>query len=135
MNYDLIIGILIILPVLFMIWIIYSHNKEIKEGKIDQLRAFKSNINNALSLWDCLYIHKEMYKKGFTSNKPLSPGGIFKVNSLSNLSSTTVVFKGKTLEYIENHYESDSDAYKLALETYRLALSFGVDQELVKYNY
>jgi len=135
MNYDLIIGVLFIILVLFMVWVIHDHNKGVKEYKINQLRTFKSNINNALSLWDCLYIHKEMYKKGFTSNKPLSPGGIFKVSSLSNLSSTTVVFKGKTLEYIEDHYESDSDAYKLALGTYRLALSFGVDQELNKYNH
>lgn len=135
MSSNFLATIIIIAFALFMFWIIRNHNKDIKLRKVDQLREFKSSINNALSLWDCLYIHMEMYKKGFTNNKPLSPGGIFKVSSLDELSSKTVVFKQGTLEYVENHYESDSDAYKLALETYRLALSFGVDHELNKYNY
>lgn len=127
------LGIAILALILCMIWTITCHNKIIKQVKLDQLRDLKSKINNALSLYDCLYIHIDMYKKGFTKNKSLTPKGI--VFLLGNLSSKTVMFKEGTLEYIESHYEVDSDPYKSALTTYKSKLLSEVNYELSKYNY
>ena len=101
------LGIVILALILCMIWTIACHNRIIKQVKLDQLRDLKSKINNALSLYDCLYIHIDMYKRGFTKNKSLTPKGI--VFLLGNLSSKTVMFKEGTLEYIESHYEVDSE--------------------------
>lgn len=57
-------GLIVILAfILCVIWIITSHNKVMKQVKLSQLRDIKSNINNALSLYDCLYIHINMYSK------------------------------------------------------------------------
>ena len=74
-----------------------------------------------------------MYSKGFTRSKSLTSDGI--VFLLGNLSSKTVMFKEGTLEYIENHYEADSETYKTALATYKSRLISEVDLELSKYNY
>ena len=125
--------IVILALILCMIWTISCHNRIIKQVKLDQLRDLKSKINNALSLYDCLYIHIDMYKRGFTKNKSLTPKGI--VFLLGNLSSKTVMFKEGTLEYIESHYEVDSDPYKSALTTYKSKLLSEVNYELSKYNY
>ena len=119
--------------ILCMIWIITNHNKLIKQVKLNQLRDIKSNINNALSLYDCLYIHINMYSKGFTEGKSLTSNGI--IFLLDNLSSKTVMFKEGTLEYIEGHYEADSETYKTALATYKSRLISEVNLELNKYNY
>lgn len=119
--------------ILCMIWIITNHNKLIKQVKLNQLRDIKSNINNALSLYDCLYIHINMYSKGFTKGKSLTSNGI--IFLLDNLSSKTVMFKEGTLEYIEGHYEADSETYKTALATYKSRLISEVNLELNKYNY
>ena len=127
------LGIVILALILCMIWTIVCHNRVIKQVKLDQLRDLKSKINNALSLYDCLYIHIDMYKKGFTKNKSLTPKGI--VFLLGNLSSKTIMFKEGTLEYIENHYEVDSEPYKSALTTYKSKLLSEVNYELSKYNY
>ena len=127
------IGIVILAIILCMIWIIASHNKVIKQVKLNQLRDIKSNINNALSLYDCLYIHINMYSKGFTGGKSLASNGILFL--LDNLSSKTVKFKEGTLEYIEGHYEADSETYKTALATYKSRLISEVDLELSRYNY
>lgn len=127
------LGIVILALILCMIWTITCHNRIIKRVKLDQLRDLKSKINNALSLYDCLYIHINMYKRGFTKNKSLTPKGI--VFLLGNLSSKTVMFKEGTLEYIESHYEVDSDPYKSALTTYKSKLLSEVNYELSKYNY
>lgn len=127
------IGIVILTFVLCMIWTIACHNRTIKQIKLNQLRDIKSNINNALSLYDCLYIHIDMYKKGFTKNKSLTSKGI--VFLLGNLSSKTVMFKEGTLEYVESHYEVDSEPYKSALATYKSKLLSEVDYELSRYNY
>lgn len=127
------IGIVILAFILCMIWTITNHNKLVKQVKLDQLRDLKSRINNALSLYDCLYIHIDMYKKGFTKNKSLTPKGI--VFLLGSLSSKTVVFKEGTLEYIEGHYEVDSESYKSALTTYKSKLLSEVNLELSRYNY
>lgn len=54
---------------------------------------------------------------------------------LDNLSSKTVRFKEGTLEYIEGHYEADSETYKTALATYKSRLISEVDFELSRYNY
>ena len=116
-----------------MIWTIACHNKVIKQVKLDQLRDIKSNINNALSLYDCLYIHINMYSKGFTGSKSLASDGI--VFLLDNLSSKTVMFKEGTSEYIEGHYEADSETYKTALAIYKSRLNSEVDLELDRYNY
>lgn len=124
------LGIVILALILCMIWTIACHNKQVK---LDQLRDLKSKINNALSLYDCLYIHIDMCKRGFTKNKSLTPKGI--VFLLGNLSSKTVMFKEGTLEYIESHYEVDSDPYKSALTTYKSKLLSEVNYELSKYNY
>lgn len=132
MDKDL-LGIIILVLILCMIWIIACHNRIIKQVKLNQLRDLKSKINNALSLYDCLYIHIDMYKRGFTKNKSLTPKGI--VFLLGNLSSKTVMFKEGTLEYIESHYEVDSDPYKSALTTYKSKLLSEVNYELSKYNY
>lgn len=133
MDKDL-IGIVIFAGILLcLIWIIASHNKVIKQVKLNQLREIKSDINNALSLYDCLYIHINMYSKGFTKSKSLVSDGI--VFLLGNLSSKTVKFKEGTLEYIESHYEADSEPYKTALATYKSRLNFEVDLELDRYNY
>ena len=51
------LGIVILACILCMLWIIARHNKSIKQVRLNQLRDIKSNINNALSLYDCLYIH------------------------------------------------------------------------------
>ena len=127
------IGIIILAFILCMIWIISYHNRVIKQVKLDRLRDLKSQINNALSLYDCLYIHIDMYKRGFTKNKSLTPKGI--VFLLGNLSSKTVMFKEGTLEYIESHYEVDSEPYKSALTTYKSKLLSEVNYELSRYNY
>ena len=121
--------IVILAFILCVIWTIASHNKVIKQVKLNQLRDIRSNINNALSLYDCLYIHINMYNKGFTRSKSLT-------SDLSdNLSSKTVMFKEGTLEYIEGHYEADSETYKTALATYKSRLISEVDLELSRYNY
>lgn len=127
------LGIVILAFILCMIWIIASHNKVMKQVKLNQLRDIRSSINNALSLYDCLYIHINMYSKGFTRGKSLTFGGIIVLSN--NLSSKTVMFKEGTLEYIEGHYEADSETYKTALATYKSRLISEVDLELDKYNY
>ena len=125
--------IVILAFILCVIWIIASHNRVIKQVKLNQLRDIRSNINNALSLYDCLYIHIKMYNKGFTKSKSLTSDGIVFLSD--NLSSKTVMFKEGTLEYIESHYEADSETYKTALATYKSRLISEVDLELSKYNY
>lgn len=127
------IGIVILAFILCVIWTIAGHNKLIKQVKLNQLRDIKSNINNALSLYDCLYIHINMYSKGFTGGKSLASNGILFL--LDKLSSKTVMFKEGTLEYIEGHYEVDSETYKTALATYKSRLISEVNLELDKYNY
>ena len=127
------LGIVILAFILRVIWIIASHNRVIKQVKLNQLRDIRSNINNALSLYDCLYIHIKMYSKGFTGSKSLASDGI--VFLLDNLSSKTVMFKEGTLEYIEGHYEADSETYKTALAIYKSRLNSEVDLELDRYNY
>ena len=127
------IGIVILAFILCVIWTIAGHNRIVKQIKLDQLRDIKSNINNALSLYDCLYIHINMYSKGFTGGKSLASNGILFL--LDKLSSKTVMFKEGTLEYIEGHYEADSETYKTALVTYKSRLISEVDLELNKYNY
>lgn len=132
MDKDL-IGIVILAFILCVIWTIAGHNKIVKQIKLDQLRDIKSNINNALSLYDCLYIHINMYSKGFTRGKSLTSDGI--IFLLDKLSSKTVMFKEGTLEYVEGHYEADSETYKTALATYKSRLISEVNLELNKYNY
>lgn len=127
------IGIVILAFILCVIWTIASHNRIVKQIKLDQLRDIKSNINNALSLYDCLYIHINMYSKGFTIGKSLTSNGI--IFLLDKLSSKTVMFKEGTLEYIEGNYEADSETYKTALATYKSRLISEVNLELNKYNY
>lgn len=127
------IGIAILAFILCVIWTIAGHNRIVKQIKLDQLRDIKSNINNALSLYDCLYIHINMYSKGFTGGKSLASNGILFL--LDKLSSKTVMFKEGTLEYIEGHYEADSETYKTALATYKSRLISEVNLELDKYNY
>lgn len=127
------IGIAILAFILCVIWTIAGHNRIVKQIKLDQLRDIKSNINNALSLYDCLYIHINMYSKGFTRGKSLTSNGIMFL--LDKLSSKTVMFKEGTLEYIEGHYEADSETYKTALATYKSRLISEVNLELNKYNY
>lgn len=127
------IGIVILAFILCVIWAIASHNRIVKQIKLNQLRNIKSNINNALSLYDCLYIHIDMYSKGFTRSKSLTSDGI--IFLLDKLSSKTVMFKEGTLEYIEGHYEADSETYKTALATYKSRLISEVNLELDKYNY
>ena len=127
------IGIVILAFILCVIWTIAGHNKIVKQIKLDQLRDIKSNINNALSLYDCLYIHINMYSKGFTGGKSLTSNGI--IFLLDDLSSKTVMFKEGSLEYIEGHYEADSETYKTALATYKSRLISEVNLELDKYNY
>lgn len=127
------IGIAILAFILCVIWTIVGHSRIVKQIKLDQLRDIKSNINNALSLYDCLYIHINMYSKGFTEGKSLTSNGI--IFLLDNLSSKTVMFKEGTLEYIEGHYEADSETYKTALATYKSRLISEVNLELDKYNY
>lgn len=123
------LGVVILVFILCMV----KHNKSIKQAKLNQLRDIKSNINNALSLYDCLYIHINMYSKGFTRGKSLTSDGI--IFLLDKLSSKTVMFKEGTLEYIEGHYEADSETYKTALVTYKSRLISEVNLELNKYNY
>ena len=130
---DILIGVVILVFVLCMVWIIIKHNKSIKQAKLNQLRDIKSHINNALSLYDCLYIHINMYSKGFTRGKSLTSNGILFL--LDKLSSKTVMFKEGTLEYIEGHYEADSETYKTALATYKSRLISEVNLELDRYNY
>lgn len=127
------IGIAILAFILCVIWTIAGHNRIVKQIKLGQLRDIKSNINNALSLYDCLYIHINMYSKGFTVGKSLTSNGI--IFLLDKLSSKTVMFKEGTLEYIEGHYEADSETYKTALATYKSRLISEVNLELNKYNY
>lgn len=127
------IGIAILAFILCVIWTIVGHSRIVKQIKLDQLRDIKSNINNALSLYDCLYIHINMYSKGFTVGKSLTSDGI--IFLLDKLSSKTVMFKEGTLEYIEDHYEADSETYKTALATYKSRLISEVNLELDKYNY
>lgn len=124
------IGIAILAFILCVIWNIVGHSRIVK---LNQLRDIKSNINNALSLYDCLYIHINMYNKGFTVGKSLTSDGI--IFLLDKLSSKTVMFKEGTLEYIEDHYEADSKTYKTALATYKSRLISEVNLELDKYNY
>lgn len=130
---NVLLGVIILVFVLCMIYIIIKHNKSIKQAKLNQLRDIKSHINNALSLYDCLYIHINMYKKGFAENKPLSSKGMMFL--LDTISSKTVLFKDGTLEYIEGHYEADTETYKSALATYKSKLLSEVNLELNKYNY
>lgn len=125
--------VIILVFVLCIIWIVIKHNKSIKQAKLNQLRDIKSGINNALSLYDCLYIHINMYKKGFTVGKSLTSNEI--IFLLDDLSPKTVMFKEGTLEYIEGHYEADSETYKTALATYKSRLLSEVNLELNKYNY
>lgn len=132
MDKDL-LGIVILAFILCVIWIIASHNKVIKQVKLNQLRDIRSNINNALSLYDCLYIHINMYNKGFTRSKSLTSDEIIFLSD--NLSSKTVMFKEGTLEYIESHYEADSETYKTTLATYKSRLISEVNLELDRYNY
>lgn len=127
------LGIVILAFILCVIWTIASYNRVIRQIKLDQLRDIKSSINNALTLYDCLYIHINMYNKGFTESKSLTSDGI--VFLLDSLSSKTVMFKEGTLEYIEGHYEADSETYKTALATYKSRLISEVDLELSRYNY
>ena len=127
------IGIAILAFILCVIWTIAGHSRIVKQIKLDQLRDIKSNINNALSLYDCLYIHINMYSKGFTRGKSLTSDGI--IFLLDKLSSKTVMFKEGTLEYIEGHYEVDSETYKTVLATYKSRLISEVNLELNKYNY
>lgn len=127
------LGIVILAFILCVIWIIASHNRVIEQVKLNQLRDIRSNINNALSLYDCLYIHINMYNKGFTRSKSLTSDGIIFLSD--NLSSKTVMFKEGTLEYIEGNYEADSETYKTALATYKSRLISEVDLELSRYNY
>lgn len=127
------LGIVILAFILYVIWAIANHNKVIKQVKLNQLRDIRSNINNALSLYDCLYIHIKMYSKGFTGSKSLTSDGIIFLSN--NLSSKTVMFKEGTLEYIESHYEADSETYKTALATYKSRLISEVNLELDRYNY
>ena len=127
------IGIVILAFILCVIWTIAGHSRIVKQIKLDQLRDIKSSINNALSLYDCLYIHINMYSKGFTIGKSLTSDGI--IFLLDKLSSKTVMFKEGTLEYIEGHYEADSETYKTALATYKSRLISEVNLELDKYNY
>ena len=127
------LGVIILGFILCVIWTIAGHNRIVKQVKLDQLRDIKSNINNALSLYDCLYIHINMYSKGFTGGKSLASNGILFL--LDKLSSKTVMFKEGTLEYIEGHYEADSETYKTALATYKSRLISEVNLELDKYNY
>lgn len=119
--------------ILCVIWTIAGYNRIVKQIKLNQLRDIKSNINNALSLYDCLYIHINMYSKGFTGGKSLASNGILFL--LDKLSSKTVMFKEGTLEYIEGHYEANSETYKTALATYKSRLISEVNLELDKYNY
>lgn len=133
MDNNILATIAIVICALYMIWIIINHNKAIKQSRLNQLRDIKSKINNALSLYDCLYIHIDMYKKGFIKSKSIVSKGI--VFLLGNLSSKTVMFKEGTLEYIENHYEADSEPYKSALAIYKSRLISEVDLELSRYNY
>ena len=133
MDNNILATITIVICVLYIIWIITNHNKLIKQDKLNQLRNIKSNINNALSLYDCLYIHINMYSKGFTKGKSLTSDGI--IFLLDKLSSKTVMFKEGTLEYIEGHYEADSETYKTVLATYKSRLISEVNHELDKYNY
>ena len=133
MDNNILATIAIVICALYMIWIIINHNKSIKQSRLNQLRDIKSNINNALSLYDCLYIHINMYSKGFTRGKSLTSDGI--IFLLDKLSSKTVMFKKGTLEYIESHYEVDSETYKSALTTYKSKLFSEVNYELSKYNY
>lgn len=127
------LGIIILAFILCAIWIIASHNRVIEQVKLNQLRDIRSNINNALSLYDCLYIHIKMYSKGFTGSKSLTSDEIIFLSD--NLSSKTVMFKEGTLEYIEGHYEADSETYKTALATYKSRLISEVNLELDRYNY
>lgn len=133
MDNNLLAAITVIMCVLYMIWIIINHNKSIKLHRLNQLRELQSNINNAISLYDCLYIHIDMRKKGFSKNSSVTSKGI--VFLLGNLSSKTVLFKEGTLEYIESHYEVDSETYKSALATYKSKLLSEVNLELSRYNY
>ena len=126
------IKIAILAFILCVIWTIAGHSRIVKQIKLDQLRDIKSNINNALSLYDCLYIHINMYSKGFTVGKSLTSDGI--IFLLDKLSSKTVMFKEGTLEYIEGHYEADSETYKTALATYKSRLISEVNLELNKCN-
>lgn len=125
-------GLLGIVILAFILCVaIASHNEVMKQVKLNQLRDIRSSINNALSLYDCLYIHINMYNKGFTGGKSLTFDGIIFLSD--NLSSKTVMFKEGTLEYIEGHY--DSETYKTALATYKSRLISEVNLELGKYNY
>ena len=133
MDNNILATIAIVIGTLYMIWIIINHNKSVKQSRLNQLRDIKSKINNALSLYDCLYIHINMYSKGFTIGKSLTSDGI--IFLLDKLSSKTVMFKEGTLEYVEGHYEADSETYKTALATYKSRLISEVNLELNKYNY
>ena len=133
MNNNILATIAIVMCALYMIWIIINHNKSVKQSRLNQLRDIKSKINNALSLYDCLYIHIDMYKRGFTKSKSLTSDGI--IFLLDKLLSKSVMFKEGTLEYIESHYEVDSEPYKSALTTYKSKLLSEVNYELSRYNY
>lgn len=129
----ILIGIAILAFILCVIWTIAGYSRIAKQIKLNQLRDIKSNINNALSLYDCLYIHINMCSKGFTVGKSLISDEIIFLPD--KLSSKTVMFKEGTLKYIEGHYEADSEIYKTALATYKSRLISEVNLELNKYNY
>ena len=133
MDNNILATIAIVICALYMIWIIINHNKSVKQSRLNQLRDIKSKINNALSLYDCLYIHIDMYKRGFTKSKSLTSDGI--IFLLDKLSSKTVMFKEGTLEYIEGHYEADSETYKTVLATKKKKKISEVKLELDKYTY
>lgn len=118
--------------ILCMIWAIAKHNK-VRQVKLNQLRDIRSNINNALSLYDCLYIHINMYNEGFTKSKSSISDDIIFLSD--NLSSLNVMFKEGTIEYIEGHYEADSEVYQTALATYKARLISEVNLELDRYKY
>lgn len=109
---------------------IYKHNKDVKKHKVSELRRYKSAINSALTLYDCLFIHIDLYSKKFIENN-LSLNKV-KVH-YSELTATSVFCNGSSISFIESHYESDSVVYKAALETYKSALNNKVDSELHKY--
>ena len=107
---------------------------ELVSEKLDEL----DDVMNVYHNWEesnsnISHIHINMYSKGFTGGKSLTSDGI--IFLLDNLSSKTVMFKEGTLEYIEGHYEADSETYKTALATYKSRLLSEVNLELNKYNY
>lgn len=124
---DYLIGVFVIA---LLLTTIYKHNKDIKKHKVQKLRHYKSDINNALTLYDCLFIHIELHSEKFITHD-LSLDKV-KVHHFE-LTAASVFCNGSSVSFIENHYESDSPVYKTALETYKSALNNKVDSELHKY--